>query len=488
MIESSILFSAFSLGVIPDATGRGASRLIALTDVQVFSLYNILCLSAVIFISGIVSRHYPNKFFPYWMRAYLCIGTLLLAEFLVLFTGRNLLWDAVEFLVAPLAGWQLTQAANVLRSGQPRAWWLPYLLGVATVTSIVLDQRGVPYQTACMPAFLAYMAGFAYLGFVLMHGHNKRKGTMTRHLGLPVAAFVLWTTLIYPLCMGTPLFWLGFLVAGVLQLVIGGGMVLFVVEDSAAQLREQNEQLRQLDIMKDHLLGMVSHELRTPISSINTATFLLSSATRDTLDPRQAELVEIIRQNISLLGRLVVDILEFTKLENGMLRYEMEEEDLGIMVSDAVRSLQPQFQEKELLVDVDLPVRPLYAQFDRVRLTQVVCNLLDNAIKFTPRGGHVRVRLTNVEDAFALIEVIDNGPGIPDEHVARIFDKFYQADSTTRRKLGGLGLGLAIARAIIEEGHHGQISVESATGGGARFWVRFPLASGALKKNEATYA
>lgn len=469
----------------PFALAVGGYSLVALTEVQVFSLYNILCLCGVVFISSIVSRRYPSSFFTYWLRAYLGIGTLVVSEFIASFTGRMLALDVLEVTVATLTGWQLAIAGNAIRGAEPFGKLLPSALFAATAISLGLMALHVPYGSACLPAFLSYMLGLAWLGICLLRTGSQHHNSMSRHIGWPIIAAVLWATFSYPLLMGTPLFWLGFLVTGLLQLSIGGGMVLFVVEDGAEQVRRQNERLRELDTMKDHLLGMVSHELRTPISAINTAAFLMLAGQQQTLSPHQLELMEIVKQNITLLGRLVVDIMDITKMESGMLSYQPEHEDLGIVIGEAARGNLPKFMAKNVELRIDTP-EPVYADFDRTRITQVLTNLLENALKFTPSGGTVAVRVFQ-DDRGAVFDVKDSGPGIAPEHQTQIFDKFFQVDNTTTRKAGGLGLGLAIARGIVVDGHRGDISVDSQPGAGTRFTVRLPIEPARVRENPPAY-
>ena len=223
---------------------------------------------------------------------------------------------------------------------------------------------------------------------------------------------------------------------------------------------------------KDEFLAMLSHEMRSPLQSlVGWATLLREDALGDE-DRRRA--LDGIERAIRSQGQLVDDLLEISRIVTGKLRMESEALDLGMTAGGVVEQVRP------LAAAAGLELRfaataPAEVLGDRARLAQVVANLVNNAVKFTRRGGTVAVSCA-AEGAFAVLTVRDDGEGIPRDQLERIFDRFAQAGRTNVRRHGGLGLGLAIARHIVER-HGGTITADSeGEGRGAVFSVRLPRA------------
>jgi PAS domain S-box-containing protein len=233
---------------------------------------------------------------------------------------------------------------------------------------------------------------------------------------------------------------------------------------------------QRIERMKHEFVSMVSHELRTPLTSLRGSLALLGDgSTIPGLPPDAQRLLRLASDNSERLVHLVNDILDFEKLRAGGLRIDLEDGDLGALAQQAVDAIegmarQAQVQLRLLRSDADLPVRA-----DPVRLTQVLGNLLSNAIKYSPPHGTVLVALQRRSE-WARLTVLDQGPGVPPEFVARLFEPFEQARDPRQRKQGGTGLGLAISRALMET-MQGGIGLEPPRPGeGARFWVELPLA------------
>ncbi len=240
-----------------------------------------------------------------------------------------------------------------------------------------------------------------------------------------------------------------------------------VVELSVARLAAE-----AADRAKDEFLALVSHELRTPLNSILTWTDALRS--RDTSEADRARAVETIERAVRAHAKLVADLLDLSCIAAATLRLDLRAVKPADLIKEAILALEPQAKQKAIKLDVmlDESVSPLVA--DPRRLNQVVVNLVTNAIEFTPRGGHVEVRLEQ-DDALARIRVIDTGPGIQPEVLPRLFEPFAQVDSLTTRRHGGLGLGLALVKDLVEL-HGGQVRAESAGAQkGAMFTVELPL-------------
>jgi signal transduction histidine kinase len=230
-----------------------------------------------------------------------------------------------------------------------------------------------------------------------------------------------------------------------------------------AALRDAERESR----IKDEFLTTLSHELRTPINAILGWAHLLQGGRLD--EATKTKAVDVIARNAMALTELVGDILDMQRVVSGKMRLDLKETDVGAAVRAAVDTVQPSAAAK----DIDLRVAadsPVTVWGDPERLQQVVWNLLSNAVKFTPRGGHVSVRVSRVGSQ-AEIQVEDNGPGIPPAFLPYVFERFRQADSSATRQHGGLGLGLAIVRSLVEL-HGGTVRAENAEGGtGALFTV-----------------
>lgn len=245
------------------------------------------------------------------------------------------------------------------------------------------------------------------------------------------------------------------------------------VEARTRELKQAYDQLVELDHLKANFLSVVSHELRTPLTSIQGYSEFLEDRLSGDLTDGQAEYVRQIQQGTQHLCRLVDDLLDFARIEAGSLKITRSRIDLSRPILAAVESLSPALQDRRLAVQTRLLPEPVWAHVDPGRITQVLLNLLGNALKFTPAGGQVSVTLSRLPSEVR-IEVRDTGVGIDAEHLPRLFQKFYQVDSSTTREQGGTGLGLSIAQSIVEA-HGGTIGVESVPGQGSTFWFTLPL-------------
>lgn len=240
----------------------------------------------------------------------------------------------------------------------------------------------------------------------------------------------------------------------------------------AGQLEEALQRLHALDRLRSNFFGLVSHELRTPLSSIvGFAEFLEDDVAGDLTDQQRAFVAEI-QAGARRLAGLVDDLLDFARLEAGTFRLIPREGDLREKVREVVGSLAPQASKKRIALALELPDEPIYMCADHPRIGQVIINLVHNAIKFTPENGRVTVTMA-CDPRQVRIAVADTGIGIAAQHQVRLFDKFYQVEPTTTRAQGGAGLGLSIAKALVEA-HGGAIDLDSAPGSGACFWLTLP--------------
>jgi PAS domain S-box-containing protein len=245
-------------------------------------------------------------------------------------------------------------------------------------------------------------------------------------------------------------------------------------------LRREITELRRVDQLKSNFVSLVSHELRTPLTAIKGAVHLLMHpAGGEPAEPAKT-LSTIVHNNTERLIRLVNDLLDMVSIENNTMTLVRRPENLRTLVEGCLLAYFPAAETKGILIvpqltDVTAPV-------DRHRLHQAICHLLDNAIKFTPKGGTVRIAIDAFDDR-AAISVEDNGCGITQDSHQKLFGKFFQAQDPLTRSCGGTGIGLFMARSIAEL-HGGRITVGPPSNQGASFTIEVPIHEGILAASE----
>jgi NtrC-family two-component system sensor histidine kinase KinB len=232
---------------------------------------------------------------------------------------------------------------------------------------------------------------------------------------------------------------------------------------------------KDLDEMKTEFLATVSHEFRTPLTSINMTVDILSKEVVGSVNDRQRELLDAARDDCERLGKLVKELLDLSRLESRQQPMKLESVNIKELVDESVKSLRLPFKEKRISLDIHIDKDVTTILGNRQQLTWVITNLTSNALRFTPEGGSVKIVAVRQENAVR-VAVTDTGPGIPLESHATIFDKFVQIKEPAETTPGSVGLGLAIAREVIEA-HKGKIWVESSGGRGSTFYFNIPLKS-----------
>jgi signal transduction histidine kinase len=238
-----------------------------------------------------------------------------------------------------------------------------------------------------------------------------------------------------------------------------------------AVLRDVTAQ-KELERMKSNFLSVVSHELKTPLHSIKGFVEIILMGKTGEINELQRDFLGTVRQQTDSLQRQINDLLEFSRLESGQVKLYVEEVALPALVTRVLEKLSPLAQERELSIDNRLPPDFASVEGDRLRLEQVLTNLVENGVKFTPAGGLVAVEGVDLGDHVE-VTVCDSGVGVPVTERERIFDRFYQVDSGAARAYRGAGLGLTICKHIVAY-HGGRIWVDDNQPQGSRFHVVLP--------------
>ena len=232
-------------------------------------------------------------------------------------------------------------------------------------------------------------------------------------------------------------------------------------------------QFKELDRMKSDFIATVSHEFRTPVTSINMSVDILNQGILGPLNERQKELVDAAREDCHRLTKLARELLQLSRIEAGKLQLRNEPLDVRALIESSVKPLQIQFQEKQVSLLLEVPSTLPHLVADEQQLASVITNLVTNALKYTGSGGKVTVRACE-EDQTLRVEVADTGLGISPENLDKIFDKFVQVKQSSDTTPGSVGLGLAIAKEIVEM-YGGKIWAVSTPGQGSTFSFRLPL-------------
>jgi signal transduction histidine kinase len=258
------------------------------------------------------------------------------------------------------------------------------------------------------------------------------------------------------------------------------------LEMNNVKLAALNEELKELDRMKSDLLANVSHELRTPLTSIKGYIEYILEGKLGPVTPKQEKGLGVVRRNLERLAKLINALLDYSVMDAERMVLSMKPFSLQTLVRQIIATLASELEKRALEFKTDIPENLPLVMGDKDKLYQVLENLTINAIKFTEEGGAITVSAFPFEleeRHWIELHVSDTGVGIPKAELDRIFDRFYQVDATSKRKYGGIGLGLAIARSIVE-GHNGTITAQSEEGKGTTFIIRLPAVYEIAEKDQ----
>jgi len=245
------------------------------------------------------------------------------------------------------------------------------------------------------------------------------------------------------------------------------------LRESTRKIEAQNIQLQKLDKIKSDFLNITSHELRTPMSAIKGYTQMVFKQKLGQITEEQQQALTVVLRNTDRLDNLIRDILDVSRLESGTMKFVPEKTNPGKMIKEAIETMQPTAELKNIKISTEIENDVPEMMVDPERIKQVIINIVNNAIKFSPNGSIINVRTKREKDT-VLFVIQDFGRGIPKDKQEKIFEIFYQVDSGMDRKFGGAGLGLAISRGIVLS-HGGNIWVESEPDKGSTFRFALPI-------------
>jgi signal transduction histidine kinase/CheY-like chemotaxis protein len=249
----------------------------------------------------------------------------------------------------------------------------------------------------------------------------------------------------------------------------------YQIRELLSEQRQTADALREADRRKDEFLAMLAHELRNPLTPIRNGLEILRVAEADRAVVAQTR--EMMDRQVQHVARLVDDLLDVSRITRGRVELRREPVDLVEIIARTVEAARPLFDARKLRLTVSQPGEPVRVTGDPTRLTQVIDNLLNNAVKYTPEGGQVGLALEQ-QGGQAVVRVRDTGAGIPADMLPKVFDLFTQVDHTLDRSQGGLGIGLTLVRSLVEL-HGGSVEAFSqGLGQGSEFVVRLPVLSG----------
>lgn len=247
------------------------------------------------------------------------------------------------------------------------------------------------------------------------------------------------------------------------------------VQERTRDLQQALDRLSELNQLKSNFLANISHELRTPLTHIKGYVDLTIVGSLGPLSAQQMEAIDVIQRAEARLERLIEDLIQFSLAAQGELSIILQPFDLNRLIDRVVSALKQKARIRQISLIAHLTPQLPAVQADEEKISWVLMHLIDNAMKFTQQGGEVQINTLMDENAVR-VAVIDNGIGIPNERLSEIFEPFHQLDSSSTRKFGGTGLGLAMVRRILE-GHRTQIEAHSIVGKGSRFEFNLPLAT-----------
>jgi signal transduction histidine kinase len=411
------------------------------------------------------------SYFDDWILAYAALT--LASVFGVLTWGGARWWllGTVIFATAGAISLLRIPAHLQLRRAPDRG--LAMLGGGVGILSVACVFSDLPLLYVCVPQIGLLAAAYAQVAGTLWRGTVALQGAAGKALAVGFLLDGLWPSAVL-LIEPARLMWLWGLVGGVVHVVVGVGLALLLVSRSATLLREsESGQTRQERFAAD-VVATISHELRTPLTVLKVSAWMLEDSLREDGTAERRGLAADMVTATDRLSHFMDRLLDLAQLEHGQVAYALEASSLDELAHEVAADMRPLFEQAGLSLELTAEA-PAPCLLDPDRMRQVVTNLLGNALKFTPAGGHVAMEVATTATV-ARLTVRDSGPGLQPDELELVFQRFYRGRAD--RKLG-LGLGLPLSRTIVEAGHQGRLWAESTPGEGATFHVEVPVLAAA---------
>jgi signal transduction histidine kinase/ActR/RegA family two-component response regulator len=333
---------------------------------------------------------------------------------------------------------------------------VPRGIGALILTDLALASREMPQLVGA----LAAQPAWSNLPVLALCRENSQSPAVTRSL----QAMTNVTVLDRPTSARA--------ISSAVRACLRGRRWQYQIRDQISELQQVENALRRADRRKDEFLATLAHELRNPLAPLRNGLHLLERIPPN--DEKFAKLRAMMDRQLSLLVKLIDELLDVSRIATGKIVLQYERIDMCEVLRTAVEGCEPLVQAAGHQLSVKLPARPVWAVGDGGRLAQAVSNLLNNAVKYTPNGGHIELALAKSR-GHAVVSVSDDGLGIPPALLDRVFDMFAQVNRTLDRSQGGLGIGLSLVRSVVAL-HGGNVSARSAgPGQGSCFTLRIPV-------------
>lgn len=429
-------------------------------------LVDSIATGITLIISGVVARRQPAPFLKCWILAHACSFAVLLLHLVLQYQQSPLLilsMVALSFFRA----WYLTATGDHIQKNRVPIPFKKWGLFVAFLLSAGMQLAGMPVLYVGFLPVLAIAFSSCYLGLVFLERKSPWLGWSLVALGT--------TNILYP--FSHPQYgWIGFHLGAIIVTITGLGMIIFALEEKekavVAAKQAQIQALKEADRIKDEFLTVLSHELRTPLNAITGFGSILADELAGPLNEKQLLLTTHILGGSERMLELINNMLDYARIQANKLDLRITRFSYQNLIEKTLALLESLAQEKQLSFISDIQVD--HVALDEARIAQVLTNLVGNAIKFSPTGKSIYIQ-AKFEDDMLITRVTDEGLGISQEDLAKLFVPFQQLDMGLTRQAGGTGLGLSISKALVEA-HGGQIEASSpGTGMGSTFTYKIPI-------------
>jgi signal transduction histidine kinase len=441
-----------------------------MTALQVAVLLNVVAVLFVVALTIEVGRYFHSSQQRYWLWAHVWEAALIACDLPHQLYGLPLTTPQVAgaSLFAGLSLWNYIQLGLALRGPAWPAWTQPLLALGGLTSALGLRLAGANTYDALTPVLIALLVCLVWLGWRFVT-ESRRSVRNMLWLGLPFWIRAGSAPLI-TLVGNTPYAWTNYALGVLLHLTTGAGMAMFLMREGIRALEDEHKHLQKTNRIQNEFMHAMSHQLRTPLTVIAQSAHAMVPMNSPAL---REEIGDVLQRQVKHLDSLVSTILDFAKLESGTYPVVREHEDLGLYLTSWIGAFKLCAEQDGKTVMLDVTDDELKLDHDPVLLRLALENLVTNAVKHTPAGTSICVKAWK-EGSRVRISVTDNGPGVPADLQDRVFERFLPTLAKDHRPGGGVGLGLAFVKVVVERYHHGRVWLDTAHTPGAAFHIALP--------------